>query len=198
MTPSIRKLLLTAHITLSVGWFGAVAAFLALAIVGLTSRDAEMVRIAYAAMELTARFVIVPLAFASLLSGIVQSMEFVRQTGLALLGNSSESTRPVSQFRAQFRGQTELPLSQSIFAVISSLPPLPGHVAFTSWSSELLSRVYVCRREQCPLDRRGSRRGHSLISYSRYGKIGSGCSRRCSTPFDTTWKWATLRAGLRC
>jgi hypothetical protein len=74
VTPSIRKLLLTAHITLSVGWFGAVAAFLALAIVGLTSRDAEMVRIAYAAMELTARFVIVPLAFASLLSGIVQSM----------------------------------------------------------------------------------------------------------------------------
>ena len=74
MTPSIRKLLLTAHITLSVGWFGAVAAFLALAIVGLTSRDAEMVRTAYAAMELTARFVIVPLAFASLLSGIVQSM----------------------------------------------------------------------------------------------------------------------------
>jgi hypothetical protein len=46
MTPSIRKLLLTAHITLSVGWFGAVAAFLALAIVGLTSRDAEMVRTA--------------------------------------------------------------------------------------------------------------------------------------------------------
>jgi hypothetical protein len=74
MTPSIRKLLLTAHITLSVGWFGAVAAFLALAIVGLTSQDAEMVRIAYAAMELTARFVIIPLAFASLLSRIVQSM----------------------------------------------------------------------------------------------------------------------------
>jgi hypothetical protein len=74
MTPSIRKLLLTAHITVSVGWFGAVAAFLAPAIVGLTSRDAEMVRIAYAAMELTARFVIVPLAFASLLSGIVQSI----------------------------------------------------------------------------------------------------------------------------
>jgi hypothetical protein len=74
MTPSIRKLLLTAHITLSVGWFGAVAAFLVLAIAGLTSRDAEMVRTAYAAMELTARFVIVPLAFASLLSGIVQSL----------------------------------------------------------------------------------------------------------------------------
>jgi hypothetical protein len=42
MTPSIRKLLLAAHITLAVGWFGAVAAFLALARVRLTSREAEM------------------------------------------------------------------------------------------------------------------------------------------------------------
>jgi hypothetical protein len=74
MTPSVRKLLLTVHITFSVGWFGAVAAFLALAIAGLTSRDAQMVRTAYSAMELTARFVIVPLAFASLLSGLVQSL----------------------------------------------------------------------------------------------------------------------------
>jgi hypothetical protein len=74
MTSRLRKLLLTAHITVSVGWFGAVAAFLALAITGLTSRDAQMVRTAYAAMELTARFVIVPLAIASLFSGIVQSL----------------------------------------------------------------------------------------------------------------------------
>jgi len=74
MTTSLRKLLLTAHITFSVGWFGAVAAFLALAITGLSSRDAQMVRTAYAAMELTARFLIVPLAIASLLSGIVQSL----------------------------------------------------------------------------------------------------------------------------
>lgn len=74
MTPRLRKLALTAHITFSVGWFGAVATFLALAIAGLTDRDAQLVRGAYAAMELTARFVIVPLAIASLLSGIVQSL----------------------------------------------------------------------------------------------------------------------------
>jgi hypothetical protein len=74
MTPSFRKLVLTAHITVSVGWLGAVAAFLALAIAGLTSGDAQMVRTAYAAMELTARFVIVPLAFASLLSGLIESV----------------------------------------------------------------------------------------------------------------------------
>lgn len=36
----VRKLLLLAHVTLSVGWLGAVAAYLALAIAGLTSSDA--------------------------------------------------------------------------------------------------------------------------------------------------------------
>ncbi len=74
MTPRFRKLLLTAHITLSVGWLGAVAAFLVLSIAGLTSRNAETVRGAYLAMKLIAWFVIVPLAVASLLSGIVQSL----------------------------------------------------------------------------------------------------------------------------
>ncbi len=39
MTPGLRKFVLTAHIVFSVGWIGAVAAFLALAIVGLTSRS---------------------------------------------------------------------------------------------------------------------------------------------------------------
>ena len=74
MTPRFRKLLLTAHVTLSVGWLGAVAAFLVLSITGLTSGNAETVRGAYLAMNLIAWFVIVPLALASLLSGIVQSL----------------------------------------------------------------------------------------------------------------------------
>jgi hypothetical protein len=74
MTPRLRKLALTAHITFSVGWLGAVAAFLALAIAGLANRDPQIVRAAYAAMELTARSVIVPLASASLLSGLIQSL----------------------------------------------------------------------------------------------------------------------------
>ena len=74
MTPGLRKFALTAHITFSVGWLGAVAGFLALAIAGLTSKDAQLVRAAYLAMKLTAWFVIVPLAFASLLTGIIQSV----------------------------------------------------------------------------------------------------------------------------
>lgn len=74
MKPSLRKFALTAHVTFSVGWLGAVAAFLVLAIAGLSSRDAQMVRAAYLAMEQIAWFVIVPLAFASLLTGLVQSL----------------------------------------------------------------------------------------------------------------------------
>src|SRR5438067_2015588 len=74
MTPGLRKFALTAHVTSSIGWFGAVAAFLALAIAGLTSRDAQLVRAAYLAMELTTWFVIVPLAFVSLLTGVVSSL----------------------------------------------------------------------------------------------------------------------------
>ena len=74
MTPRLRKFALTAHVVSSVGWLGAVAGFLALAAAGLTSQDAQMVRAAYLAMELIAWFVIVPLALASLLTGLVQSV----------------------------------------------------------------------------------------------------------------------------
>ena len=74
MTPEVRKLVLTAHVTFSVGWFGAVAAFLALAIGGLVSHDAEAVRASYLAMAVIGWFVIVPLGVGSLLVGVVQSL----------------------------------------------------------------------------------------------------------------------------
>lgn len=74
MTPGLRKFALTAHVTFSVGWLGAVAGFLALAVAGLTSQDAQLVSSAYLAMELTAAYVIVPFCFASLLTGLIQSL----------------------------------------------------------------------------------------------------------------------------
>ena len=74
MTPRVRKLALTAHVASSVGWLGAVASFLGLALVGLTSPDAETARGAYLVMDPAARFVLVPFAFASLLTGVVQSL----------------------------------------------------------------------------------------------------------------------------
>jgi hypothetical protein len=74
MPPGLRKFALTVHITLSVGWIGAVAAYIALDVAAATSQDAETLRAAYLAMELTALYVIVPLALASLLTGLVMAL----------------------------------------------------------------------------------------------------------------------------
>ena len=74
MPPRLRKFALTAHVVSSVGWLGAVVVFFALATVGLTSQDAQTVRGAYLAMGSTTWLVLVPLAFASLLTGLVQSL----------------------------------------------------------------------------------------------------------------------------
>ncbi len=74
LTSRARRLALTAHVVSSVGWLGAVAVFLALAVVGLTSQEVQTVRGAYLVMEPAGRFVLVPLAFASLLTGLVQAL----------------------------------------------------------------------------------------------------------------------------
>lgn len=74
LTPRLRKLALTAHVACSVGLVGAVASFLALAVAGLSSKDAQLVRAAYIASGLTAWLVIVPLSFAALLTGLVQAL----------------------------------------------------------------------------------------------------------------------------
>lgn len=74
MTPSLRKFALTAHLTFSVGWIGAVVAYLGLGVAAVTSQDAQTVRAAWIAMALTGWHVIVPLAFASLLTGLVMSL----------------------------------------------------------------------------------------------------------------------------
>ncbi|MDI3404159.1 hypothetical protein [Streptomyces cavernicola] len=74
MVPRLRKAALTAHVMCSVGWLGSVAVFLALAITGLTSRDGELAGAVYIAMEVTTWSVIVPLSFATLLTGVVQSL----------------------------------------------------------------------------------------------------------------------------
>lgn len=74
MTPALRKLLLTSHVTFSVGWLGAVLAYLVVAIAGLTSLDVELARGTYLTMQVMAWFVIVPCAIAALASGLVQSL----------------------------------------------------------------------------------------------------------------------------
>jgi hypothetical protein len=74
MSPGLRRTALIVHVTASVGWLGAVAAFLALAVVGLVSAEGPTVRGAYVAAAVVTWTVIVPLSLAALLSGIIQSL----------------------------------------------------------------------------------------------------------------------------
>lgn len=74
MTPGLRKFALAVHLTVSIGWVGAVAAYMALDVAAAASQDVRSLRAAYLGMELIARSVIVPLAFASLLTGLVMSL----------------------------------------------------------------------------------------------------------------------------
>jgi hypothetical protein len=74
MAPGLRKLVLTAHLVASVGWVGAVLAYLALGLAARATTDAQTVRAAWIAMELTGWSAIVPLALASLATGLVMSL----------------------------------------------------------------------------------------------------------------------------
>jgi hypothetical protein len=69
-----RKLLLAVHVASSVGWFGSLAVFIVLAVVGRTSNDAELVRASYLAMKLAALYVILPFSLIALVTGIVQAL----------------------------------------------------------------------------------------------------------------------------
>jgi hypothetical protein len=73
MTQRLRKLGLSLHVVLSVGWLGAVVAFLALATAAF-SRDAALARAAYLTMAVVGRGVLLPLSVGALVSGIVQSL----------------------------------------------------------------------------------------------------------------------------
>lgn len=74
MSPSLRKFALIVHVTASVGWIGAVVAYLVLVIVALTSQDTQTLPAAWIAMEVTGWFALVPLSFFSLLTGLVMSL----------------------------------------------------------------------------------------------------------------------------
>jgi hypothetical protein len=70
----LRRLSLTAHVTFSVGWLGAVVAFLALSIAGLTATSGAAVRGAYLAMDLIGLYVIVPMSILALATGLIEAL----------------------------------------------------------------------------------------------------------------------------
>jgi hypothetical protein len=74
MAPVLRKFVLTVHLTSSLGWIGAVVAYIALGVTAAASQDAQTVRAAWIAMELNGWLAIVPLAIAALLTGLLMSV----------------------------------------------------------------------------------------------------------------------------
>jgi hypothetical protein len=70
----MRKLALVLHLTASIGWIGAVGAFLALAIAAVSGGESSVAKAACVSMGFLISRVIVPLAFAGLLSGILSSL----------------------------------------------------------------------------------------------------------------------------
>jgi hypothetical protein len=74
MPPPLRRAGLVVHVVSSVGWLGAVAAFLLLAVAALRSTSAATVEALYVGMDLLLTVGLVPLALASLGTGLVQSL----------------------------------------------------------------------------------------------------------------------------
>ena len=73
MSPPMRRVVLAVHVISSVGWIGAAAAYLGLGIAA-TSGEAVTVRAAWVAMEIIGWWVIVPLGWLALGTGLVMSL----------------------------------------------------------------------------------------------------------------------------
>jgi hypothetical protein len=73
MRRALRRSALIAHVVVSIGWLGAVGAFLVLAVAGAAATAQSGLGL-YAAMDLITRFLLVPLSLGSLLTGVVMSL----------------------------------------------------------------------------------------------------------------------------
>ena len=104
----MRKLALTAHIISSVGWLGAIAGFLALALAGLTSEDPELVWVSNDAGDRMDR----ARAVGARLSGHGASPVFDHEVGSVppLLGRRQAAhSGPCHRSPAHVHGDTRVP-----------------------------------------------------------------------------------------
>ncbi|MFN2389351.1 MAG: DUF2269 domain-containing protein [Actinomycetota bacterium] len=74
MAPPLRKIVLATHLTCSVGWIGAVVAFMTLIFLAQGTQDGDTLRGSWIAMDAVGRFALVPLSIASLVTGVVISL----------------------------------------------------------------------------------------------------------------------------
>lgn len=73
-SPALRRVVLVSHIVASVGWMGAVAAFIVLDAATVASEDEPLLRAAYIGMDLITKWAVVPLAFLASTSGVAISL----------------------------------------------------------------------------------------------------------------------------
>lgn len=74
LPPPARRAVLAAHLAASVGWVGAVSAYLVLALAIPVSGDAQTARAAWIGMELIGWYALAPLSVLSLLSGVALAL----------------------------------------------------------------------------------------------------------------------------
>jgi hypothetical protein len=74
MSPGLRRLMLTVHVGSSVGWLGAIVAYIAINVPVLAGDDEQTIRAAYLMMDVVMRYALLPLATLSLVTGIVQAL----------------------------------------------------------------------------------------------------------------------------
>jgi hypothetical protein len=74
LTPRWRRFALAVHLLTSVGWIGAVLAYIALGLAATSSAGTHRVRGAWESMELIGWYVLVPLAIGSLITGLVMAL----------------------------------------------------------------------------------------------------------------------------
>lgn len=70
----LRKFLLTLHLLSSLGWAGAVAVFIVLDVMTLTGNDPRLEQLLWLALAATIWSLLVPLAFASLVTGVLLAL----------------------------------------------------------------------------------------------------------------------------
>jgi hypothetical protein len=74
MPPAVRKAALAVHLTVSVGWIGGVVCYLVLGLWATRTTEEQSIRAAWAAMDTVGWYALVPLAVASLATGLLMAL----------------------------------------------------------------------------------------------------------------------------
>lgn len=74
MSPRVRRLALSVHLTCSVGWIGGVIAYLAMGITATSASNPTTVRSMWLAMDTVGWYVLVPMALGAWATGLLMSL----------------------------------------------------------------------------------------------------------------------------